>query len=520
MLQAAQVSSVVAACLAPGEEAWLVGGAVRDGLLGRASKDLDYAVSGDARRLAQRVADLLGGAFFTFSEAFSTYRVVLSGGLVDFAPLRGPTLERDLAARDFTVDAMALPARAGDPGARMGIGKVIDPLGGCADLAARRLVACGPRALEEDPLRVLRLARLAAAFGLQPTQGLAEAARVAAPALQTISGERICAELSALLGLPAAASGLRLLDYSGALERVLPEVTALRGVEQNRFHHLDVFGHTLEAVELLPQVVDQFGGQRFLASPEACGLPGAAPLAPLAFAALFHDLGKPGVRQMSEDGRVMFWHHDELGARMVKDIGARLRMSRRFQEYLALLVSTHLRLGFLVREVPLTLRALVRFRRAVEPYVFESVVLSLADRLATRGEQTSAVSMARHYRLARVVWLQIPKQGRVPLLDGDEAMSILRLEPGPLLGEALRALQEETDALEVTTRDQARDFLRRWLDCRAASAEGAVTAGPSDEGAAPPASARATAPAEEDPAPSSGSRGAVDARRIPKGGDA
>ena len=468
MLQAAQVSSVVAACLAPGEEAWLVGGAVRDGLLGRPSKDLDYAVRGDARRLAQRVANLLGGAFFTFSEAFSTYRVVLPGGLVDFAPLRGPTLEYDLAARDFTVDAMALPARGGDPGARMGIGKVIDPLGGADDLAARRLVACGPRSLEEDPLRVLRLGRLAAAFDLRPAEELTEAARAAAPGLKKVSGERVCAELTALLSLSAAARGLRLLDHTGALEQVLPEVTALRGVEQNRFHHLDVFGHTLEAVELLPQVVDQLGGQRFLAAPETCGLPGAAPLAPLAFAALFHDLGKPGVRQISEDGRVMFWHHDELGAQMVNDIAARLKMSRRFQDYLALLISTHLRLGFLVREVPLTLRALVRFRRAVEPYVFESVVLSLADRLATRGEKTSAVSMARHYRLARVVWLQIPKQSRTPLLDGDEAMCLLGLAPGPLLGQALRALQEETDALEVTTRDQARDFLLQWKDRQAA----------------------------------------------------
>jgi tRNA nucleotidyltransferase/poly(A) polymerase len=158
----------------------------------------------------------------------------------------------------------------------------------------------------------------------------------------------------------------------------------------------------------------------------------------------------------------MFWHHDELGAQMVRDIAARLKLSRRFQEYLAVLISTHLRLGFLVREAPLTLRALVRYRRAVEPYVFESVVLSLADRLATRGEKTSAESMARHYRLARLVWLEVPKQSRIPVLDGNEAMELLGLAPGPLLGEALQALQEETDALEVTTREEGREFLLRW----------------------------------------------------------
>ena len=325
---------------------------------------------------------------------------------------------------------MALPARGGDPGARVGVGKVIDPLGGAADLAARRLLACGPRALSADPLRVLRLARLAVEFELRPTAGLMEAAQAAAPALRTVSGERVCVELTALLGLPAAAHGLRLLDQVGALAEILPEVTALHGVEQNAFHHLDVFGHTLEAVELVPQVVGQLGGERFLAAPDACGLPGAAPLAPLGFAALFHDLGKPGVRRISEDGRVMFWHHDELGAQMVRDIAARLQLSRRFQEYLAVLISTHLRLGFLVREAPLTLRALVRYRRAVEPYVFESVVLSLADRLATRGEKTSAESIARHYRLARLVWLEVPKQSRARCWTATRRWSSSGWRPG------------------------------------------------------------------------------------------
>jgi poly(A) polymerase len=208
--------------------------------------------------------------------------------------------------------------------------------------------------------------------------------------------------------------------------------------------------------------VAQMGGEGFLADPGICGLPAAGRLAPLGFAALFHDLGKPGVKKTSDDGRIMFWHHDELGAQMTLAIAARLKFSRRFQDYLALLIRTHLRLGFLVREVPLTMRALVRYRRDVEPYVFESVVLSLADRLATRGEKTSAVSMARHYRLARLVWLQIPKQNRVAPLNGHDVMKLLGLPPGPLLGEALRALQEETDALEVTTKEQAEAFLLRW----------------------------------------------------------
>lgn len=466
MLRAAQVSSVVAAALATGEEAWLVGGAVRDGLLGRPSKDLDFAVRGDAGRLARAVAALLGGACFTYSEVFSTYRVVLPGGTVDFSPLRGVSIEEDLAARDFTVDAMALPVRAGDPAARQGVGPVIDPLGGAGHLRDRRLVACSPTAPAADPVRVVRAARLAAAFGLDIDDEAARACRAAVVGLTAASAERVAQELTALIGVPTAAHGVRLLDRLGALSIVLPELAALKGVEQNPYHHADVFEHTLEGLERMPHIVTQMGGERFLATPDECGLPGAPPLAPLGFALLFHDLAKPAVKEVTEEGRVLFLGHDELGARMATDIAARLNLSRRFQAFLSLLIRTHLRLGFLVREVPLSRRALVRYRRTVEPFVFESVVLSLADRLATRGEKTSTTSIARHYRLARVVWLEVPKENRPPLLSGREVMALLGLSPGPDVGEALRALQDETDALEVRDREDAVRFLERWWQRR------------------------------------------------------
>jgi len=269
-------------------------------------------------------------------------------------------------------------------------------------------------------------------------------------------------ELTALLGLPAAARAVRLLARAGGLEAVLPELGSLKGCIQNPYHHLDVFEHTLEALERLPALVKQFGGERFLTSPGECGLNGAARLAPLAWATLLHDIGKPVVRKVDEEDRIIFWHHDEVGVAMADAITRRLGMSRRFSRYLGVLILNHLRLGFLVRESPLTSRALVRYRRAVEPYVFESVVLSLADRLATRGEKTPAVSLARHYRLARQVWLEIPKETLPLPLSGSEVMALLGLPEGPAVGEALRALQDEVDAGEVRDVRQARAFLRAW----------------------------------------------------------
>jgi len=269
-------------------------------------------------------------------------------------------------------------------------------------------------------------------------------------------------ELTALLGLDAAADAVRLLDRAEGLAVVLPEVAALSGCAQNPYHHLDVFDHTIEALAHTPQLVDQLGGRQFLASPDDCGLCDAPPLAPLAWAVLLHDIGKPAVRRVDEEGRVIFWHHDEVGATMADVVVRRLGLSRRFSHYLGVLILNHLRLGFLVREAPLTRRVLARYRRAVEPFVFESVVLSLADRLATRGPRTSARSLARHYRLARRVWLGVPKETRPLPLDGRDVIGLLGLEEGPVVGRALAALRDEVDAGSVEDADEARQFLLGW----------------------------------------------------------
>jgi tRNA nucleotidyltransferase/poly(A) polymerase len=234
-------------------------------------------------------------------------------------------------------------------------------------------------------------------------------------------------------------------------------------------------------------VVEQLGGPAHLASPDDAGLPGVAPLVPVSWAVLLHDIGKPAARVVDDEGRVIFWHHDEEGRRMSAEIAARLRLSNRFATYLGTLVRQHLRLGFLVREQPLTRRALARYRRDVSPWVFESVVVSLCDRLATRGERTSAQSMAKHYRLARTVWSEVSKAAPQQLLSGDEVMDLLGLTPGPAVGEALRVLEEEVEAGEIATPDDARAFLREWqaASITAAGDDEAPTGG--DDGALPEA---------------------------------
>jgi len=457
-----EVTAAALAALGPGERGWVVGGCLRDQLLGLPVRDLDIVVDGAPEPFARALAELLGAGVFASSDAFGAWRLVRAGLHVDVAALRGADLEADLRARDLTVDALARPLAGGD---------VVDPLGGIDDLAARRLRLCAPAALADDPLRVLRLARLARSLDFVPDAAATEAAFRAAPGLAAVSGERQRDELSALLAVADATAAFRDLAVWGALSVVLPEVDGLRGVEQNPYHHLDVFEHTLEALTYVRGVVEQLGGPEHLATPEDAGLSGVAPLVPLSWAVLLHDIGKPAARKVDDEGRVLFWHHDEEGRRMSAAIAARLRMSNRFATFLGTLVRQHLRLGFLVREQPLTRRALARYRRDVSPWVFESVVVSLCDRLATRGERTSATALARHYRLARTVWSEVSKASPAQLLSGDEVMELLGLVPGPAVGEALQVLEEEVEAGEIATPDDARSFLHDWWSAGAGADE-------------------------------------------------
>ncbi len=461
-----EITRAALAALQPGEAGWLVGGCLRDELLGRRVRDVDIAVDGQPERLARALGDRFGGGVYATSDVFGTWRVVIGELHIDVAALRaGPSgdppdpatravrLEADLRARDVTVDALARPLD-GDG--------IVDPLSGLSDLAAGRLRLCSPASLDDDPLRVLRLARLARVFDLVPDAAATEAALRAAPSLARVSGERVRDELCALLATRAASVAFRDLAVCGALAVVLPEVDRLRGVEQNPYHHLDVFEHTLEALTYVVGVVAQLGGRRFLATPAEAGMPGVEPLVPVSWAVLLHDIGKPVVRVVDERGRVIFWHHDEVGRQMSADIGRRLNFSKKFLDYAGTLVRQHLRLGFLTREQPLTRRALARYRRDVDPWVFESVVVSLCDRLATRGEKTSLTSMARHYRLARTVWTGVSKAPAPHLLSGDDVMALLGIEPGPAVGQALDALEEEVEAGVVADAAGARAFLLEW----------------------------------------------------------
>jgi poly(A) polymerase len=451
------------------ERAWIVGGAVRDALLGRrgAEDDIDLVLDGDPRTAARRVARAAGGAAFELSDQFGGWRVVGPGQSwqIDVTPLQGGTLESDLAARDLTVNAMAQPLAGGD---------IVDPHGGRADLAARRLRMVAPGAFDADPLRTLRVARLACELGFSVDAATAAAARERAGGLRRVAPERIFAELKRIVASDAALDGVALMDDLGVTAVVLPELDALRGVEQNPYHHRDVHGHTLEVLEAsialerdpTATLGDELAGpvRALLAEPLADGLTRGGGLR---LGALLHDAAKPQTRIELPDGRIGFPGHDVDGAAMARDALARLRASERLRAHVAALTRHHLRLGFLVHEAPLEPRALYGYLRETAPVAADVTLLSVADRLATRGRKADE-AIVRHVALARdVLAAALAERGEpphAPLVRGDELAGALGIPPGPRLGELLEAIAEARFAGEVSTREQALALARSLLE--------------------------------------------------------
>ncbi len=470
------VGAVREALVAEGDDAgptaWIVGGTVRDAALGRPVRDVDLAVAGDPERAARAVARRVRGPVFPLSEAFGAWRALdrRSGRACDVSALRGPSIETDLAERDFTVNAVAVPLAGGAP---------IDPLGGLRDIERGLLRVVGGPSLERsslaaDPLRPLRLARLATELPLIPDLEAERLTRAAAPRVVEASPERVFAELRRIVVAERVVVGVALADRLGLLGAVLPELDALRGVDQSRFHHLDVHGHTLEVlsrqVELEGRLEEVFGEEpagalaRVLAEPLGDELTrGQA----LRLGALVHDIGKPVTRGVREDGRVTFMGHDRLGEEMVRAVCRRLRTSERLSRFLEAVTRHHLVLGFLVHERPLDRRAVYRYLKRTSPVEVEVTLLSCADRLATRGKNAERAIDA-HLQLAEELMpaaLDWRRNGppRLPL-RGDELAEELGMEPGPELGRLLAELEEAAYAGEVADRAQAVELARRLRD--------------------------------------------------------
>jgi putative nucleotidyltransferase with HDIG domain len=337
----------------------------------------------------------------------------------------------------------------------------------------------GPQAFAADPLRVLRLVRLAVELELEPDAETLRSAVAHATGLGGVSAERVFVELRRIVAARHVRRGLELMDELDVTAVVLPELEVLRGVQQSRFHHLDVYGHTLEVLDRVVELTSDdldwgveldacIGGHRaeikpLLMQPLADELTrGEA----LRWGALLHDAAKPLTREVRPaDGRVTFLGHDVRGAELAREVLGRLRTSERLRAHVAALVRHHLRLGFLVHEPqPLARRTVFAYLHACAPVEVDVTLLSIADRLATRGDRAQQAVQA-HLTLAGELLadaLRWHEQGPPsPLLRGDELARALEIPTGPRIGELLEQLAAAQYAGELASREQALDYARR-----------------------------------------------------------
>jgi putative nucleotidyltransferase with HDIG domain len=273
-----------------------------------------------------------------------------------------------------------------------------------------------------------------------------------------VAAERVFGELKRVVTAPAARRGLELMADHGLTAVVLPELSALRGIEQSVYHHADVYDHTLEVLEAVAELerdpvgagLDEATGA-LLAEPWSDELTrGGA----MRFAALLHDAAKAQTRAVRPDGRVTFIGHDVEGARLAREVLGRLRASQKLREYVASLTLHHLDLGFLVHRRPLDRRETWRYLRATEPLAADVTIFTVADRLATRGRNAPAAIEA-HLELAREMLAAVRADApAAPLLRGDEISRELGVR-GPALGRLLAQLAEDRYAGEIATRDDA-----------------------------------------------------------------
>ena len=440
----------------------VVGGTVRDALLGRTDADVDLAVERGALALAERIAARLDATAVVLDAARGAGRVAAPGLQLDVADFRAPTLAGDLAARDFTVNALAVDLpRLLDAGRA----PVIDPTGGLADLRAGRLRPAGPGVLAEDPLRVLRGVRLEATLGMRLTPAAARAMRAAAPGLARVAAERVSDELRALLRVEATGRAVRRADTLGALAVVLPEVEPMRATPQPAPHRFDVLEHSLRALEACDRVLrrlaalEPFGEElaAHLAEPLGGGLTrGHA----LKLAALLHDVSKPETRGLV-GGRVRFFEHDVIGAARAREIGERLRLPGRVVGVLERLVRHHLRPMHLAQAGEITRRARLRFYRDLGPDTRDLLLLSLVDASAVTG--ASPLAVWRRASLIRDLlggWTEAETAAAAPpLLRGQDVMARYGLEPGPAVGDLLGRAREAQDLGLVRTREEALAYL-------------------------------------------------------------
>ncbi|MDM8527076.1 HDIG domain-containing protein [Anaerolineales bacterium HSG24] len=463
-------------------ESYLVGGAVRDMLLGRTVvPDLDFVVPKNGLKTARFVADTLGGAFYALDESRDTGRVICNDAHkshLDFSSYRGPDLLTDLAVRDFTINAIALKLDH--------TFELIDPFQGQVDIELKRIQLVSDEALQNDPIRVLRAVRQSIQLNFTIEPKARRQIKVVSPLImETVSPERQRDELVKLFNTPTPGQALKRLHELAVLSHIMPEVSDMVGVAQSAPHYLDVFDHTVATLDvweanLLPSI-------DFDAHPLSELAPWRAELetylnqqlagnisykALVPFAILLHDTGKP-MTQSHDDGKIRFLGHEQESVKIARQIMTNLRFSGEAIAFVTMIVKNHMRPLTLSQQDKVSRRAIYRLFRANRYKSVQSGIAlalhALADHYGTypagKGQGNEKKLLAIVLDLFKAYFEQNDKLvNPSPILTGRDIIDRFNIEQGRLIGRLIRELREAQAIGTVTDETSAIEFITSALE--------------------------------------------------------
>ncbi|MFP4532673.1 MAG: CCA tRNA nucleotidyltransferase [Desulfobacterales bacterium] len=442
----------------PAPGAFLVGGTVRDMLLGRQPTDYDIAAPKPCESLARQIAENTGSRMIVLGKPyFSIYRIVSGKLTFDVAPLEGGSIYEDLKRRDFTLNAMAWDLTEN---------RLIDIFNGKTDLKARLIRMVSEENLRDDPVRLLRAFRHAALLGFEIEAPTKAAISRHAGRIKHTAGERVREELIKLLSCPQSHSRLREMDETGLLTEIFDELQPLKTCTQNAHHAFDAFEHTMAAYFQLEKLLRSLDTMFEKAS--VLPTPLLHDPTRLKLAMLLHDIGKPRALTTDKGDAVHFYNHEALGADMLRPISRRLKLSNEWAAYLDFIIRNHLRplhLFMAHQQQTLTCKGIARFFMKSRGPVVDLLVHAMADARGKKNEERLTESFERFCRdlVHAYVFDFAEKAKQPPLINGHDLIRELNLPPSPLFSKVLARVEEKRLVGRLHTRTEALEWIKNFI---------------------------------------------------------
>jgi poly(A) polymerase len=441
--------------------AFIVGGSIRDMLCNRRPTDYDVAVLGDPLEFARRLENRTSGRLVKIGKpGRMILRLITKSNIIDISETKQGSIEKDLRARDFTINAMAY---------ELSSQRLIDPLNGRQDLKHRIIRMVSEDIFSRDPVRLLRAFRMAAAFHFEIESQTETSIKKNAALIQNSAKERVREEFFKLLQCARAHPYLCQMVDTGVLAYILPELSALKQCPQNKFHQLNAFDHTLNAFYHLEELLAANLKPLQIKSQPMPHKIGAKQLPVLKLSMLLHDIGKPGVQTLDKDGTLHFYGHERQGATMAREICKRLKCSNRDADTVDFLVGHHMRpllIFTAFQEQNATRRAVTRFFMKCAAHIPALLIMAAADMLGkdkSMREQSAAFINFIKQMMVDFDTDYKPKQTLPKLITGYDLIKKFGLKPSPFFKKILNRVEVERLSRGDMTRQEALDLVRALI---------------------------------------------------------